>query len=127
MDYAWTDIPLCLRHEIAGYLPLRVQKVYHPSEKELVLAYGATSPLPGAVLEYARPFVGVANNKPDTPKVPSGVCLGLRNGLKAEPTGIRQESLDRILYFDFSGHDELGNSADYTLVLDAAGGKEAWP
>jgi predicted ribosome quality control (RQC) complex YloA/Tae2 family protein len=115
-----------IRHEIAGYLPLRVQKVYHPSEKELVLALWSNKSKLYLVLslEYARPFVGVANNKPDTPKVPSGVCLGLRKRLEGGTlTGIRQESLDRILYFDFSGHDELGNSADYTLVLDAAGGK----
>ena len=75
-------------------------------------------------LEHARPFVGITEDKPETPRVPSGICLGLRKRLEGGTLAqIRQESLDRILYLDFSGYDELGNTRDYTLVFDGAGGK----
>lgn len=115
-----------IRHEIAGYLPLKVQKIYHPSEKQLLFALWSYKCKLNLVLslEHARPFVGITEDKPETPRVPSGICLGLRKRLEGGTLAqIRQESLDRILYLDFSGYDELGNTRDYTLVFDGAGGK----
>jgi len=114
-----------IRHEIGRYLPLRVQKIYHPSEKELLFYLWSNKFKSHLVLslEKGRPFVGVADDKPETPRVPSGVCLGLRKRLEGGILQrIRQEGLDRILYFDFSGHDDFGNISDYNLVFDAAGG-----
>ena len=115
-----------IRHEIRGHLPLKVQKIYHPLGKELWFALWGHKLKSYLVLslEGARPFVGIAQHKPDTPRVPSGVCLGLRKRLEGGTLRqIRQEGLDRILYFDFSGHDELGNARDYTLIFDGAGGQ----
>ena len=115
-----------IRHEIAVHLPLKVQKIYHPSDKELLFAlWGHRIKLLLVLsLEQQQPFVGIAGAKPDTPRVPSGICLGLRKRLEGGTLRqVRQEGLDRILYFDFSGHDELGNVRDYTLVFDAAGGQ----
>lgn len=113
-----------IRLEMAKHLPLRVQKIYHPNEKELLFKLWSNTFRGYLLLSLSKehPFIGIISEKPQTPQIPSGLCLGLRKRLESGTLqSIRQESLDRVLYFDFSGRDNLGNLKDYTLVFDAAG------
>lgn len=113
-----------IRRELERYLPMKVQKIYHPSEKCLLISLWSREFKRGLVISLERntPFFGFINEKPEMPKIPSGTCLALRNRLEG---GIlhrtRQEGLDRIIYFDFTGRDTLGTLLEYTLVFDAAG------
>ena len=113
-----------IRHELARYLPMKVQKIYHLSDKELLFMLWSKHLKANLVLslENGLPFFGIIGDKPQAPEVPSGVCLGLRKRLEGGILNqIRQEGLDRVLYFDFSGYDDFRNREDYTLVFDAAG------
>lgn len=113
-----------IRQELTRYLPMRVQKIYHLSDKELLFMLWNKQLKVNLVLslENGSPFFGIVSEKPKAPKVPSGICLGLRKRLEGGMLHqVRQESLDRVIYFDFSGYDDFRNQEDFTLVFDAAG------
>lgn len=114
----------CILKELSGYLPLRVQKIQQPVTP--VLSFSVWSPEIRAKLvlslEGGLPFFGFSDERRENPKVPSGFCLGLRKRLEGGPlTAVRQEGLDRVVYLDFWGHDDFGNTALFTLVFDMAG------
>lgn len=114
----------CIRNELSGYLPMKVQKIQQPVSSLLVFSLWNRSCRSRLVLslEGGLPFFGFSRERRQNPKVPSGFCLGLRKRLEGGSlTAIRQESLDRVLYLDFTGHDDFGNSAPYMVVFDMAG------
>jgi predicted ribosome quality control (RQC) complex YloA/Tae2 family protein len=113
-----------IRSEIAGYLPLKVQKIHEPAPKELVISVWNASVRDRLVvsLEANRPFIGFSDERKENPAVPPGFCLGLRKRLEGgKLTSIGQHGLDRVLYLEFLGHDDFGNSAPYVLIVDMAG------
>lgn len=114
----------CIRKELSGYLPLKVQKIQQPSPPVLVFSLWNPSLRAKLVLslEGRLPFFGFSAERRENPKAPSGFCLGLRKRLEGGSlTAIGQESMDRVLYLDFTGHDDFGNAVPFTLVLDMAG------
>ncbi len=113
-----------IRSELNGYLPLRVQKIHQPAPKELVFSVWNSSVRDRLVLslEGNRPFFGFSDERKENPPVPSGFCLGLRKRLEGGSlVAINQHRLDRVLYLEFMGHDDLGDTVPYTIVLDMAG------
>lgn len=113
-----------IRSELSGYLPLKVQKIHQPRPKELVFSVWSFSIRDRLVmsLEGNRPFFGFSDERKANPPVPSGFCLGLRKRLEGGTlVSIDQHRLDRILFLEFLGHDDLGSAAPYVLVLDMAG------
>ncbi|MGI6632032.1 MAG: Rqc2 family fibronectin-binding protein [Bacillota bacterium] len=113
-----------IRSEISGYLPLKVQKIRQPAQKELVFSVWSASLRDRLVisLEGNRPFLGFSDERKENPSTPPGFCLGLRKRLEGgRLTGIRQHRMDRVLYLDFEGHDDFGNPAPFVLVFDLAG------
>jgi predicted ribosome quality control (RQC) complex YloA/Tae2 family protein len=113
-----------IRSEMAGYLPLRIQKVMQPKPKELVFQVWNASLRDRLVLslEANRPFFGFSDERQANPPVPPGFCLGLRKRLEgATLNSIGQHRLDRVLYLEFLGRDDLGNQVPYVLVMDLAG------
>jgi predicted ribosome quality control (RQC) complex YloA/Tae2 family protein len=113
-----------IRRDLERYLPMKVQKIYHPSGKELLFALWSREAKGDLVVsqEGNVPFLGFVSQRPEMPKVASGICIGLRNRLEGGVLHqVRQEGMDRIIYCDFTGHDDFGSPVEYTLVLDGAG------
>lgn len=113
-----------IRCEIGGYLPLKVQRVQQPGKKELALSLWSPSLRERLVLslEGNNPFFGFSDEKKENPPAPPGFCLALRKRLEGGVlTTVRQEGLDRVLYLDFDGRDDLGDATRFVLVFDMAG------
>jgi len=113
-----------IRCELAGYLPLKVQKIQQPGKRELVFSVWNPRIRERLVLSIGgqEPFFGFSDVKKENPAVPPGFCLGLRKRLEGgQLVALRQEGLDRVLYLDFEGHDDFGNIKHYVLVFDVAG------
>ena len=73
-----------IRSEISGYLPLKVQKIRQPAQKELVFSVWSASPRDRLVisLEGNRPFLGFSDERKENPSTP-WLLPGFRNALKA--------------------------------------------
>ncbi|MGI6643710.1 MAG: Rqc2 family fibronectin-binding protein [Bacillota bacterium] len=115
----------CIRKEVDGYLPLKVQKVYQPRTREVVFSLWGGQGFRSRLLlsiEPQRPYFGFTSEDLDNPKKPLGFCLGLRKRLEGGTlTGLDQESSDRVLYLRFLGRDDFGDRTLFTLVMDMAG------
>lgn len=115
-----------IRQSISGYLPAKVQRVYQPGKRQLIFHIWNQLIRERLVisLEPGKQFFGFSDEKPENPQSPPAFCLALRKRLEGGVLErIRQKSLDRVLYLDFSGHDDLGNVVGYTLVVDFAGAR----
>ena len=102
----------------------RVDKIHHPSKDTLVFTMRGRE---GSrkLLFSLRPqqaYVCLTAQRFENPPEPSMFCMLLRKRLTgAALVGIRQEGLDRLLYFDFSGTDDIGNPASHTLAAELFG------
>ena len=115
----------CLREELASRLPdARVDKVHQPSREELILSLrhrgGAEKVYLSARANSPRAhFTDVALENPASPPM---FCMLLRKRLTGgRLTAIRQEGLERALYFDFDCVNELGDIVRLTLAVEIMG------
>jgi len=102
----------------------RVDKIHHPTKHELVFTMrrreGSRRLL--FALHPQRARANLTGQRFDNPPQPSMFCMLLRRRLTgAALTGIGQEGLDRVLYFHFSGTDDIGDPAAHTLVAELFG------
>lgn len=113
-----------VQHDIQQHLPLKVQKIYHPNEREVVFALWSGE-FQGDLLissENNVPFLGFVNETREMPRTPSGACSKLRKHLEGGVlVSISQLGLDRVICFEFLGRDDLSSPCNYVLVFDAAG------
>lgn len=105
-------------------LDSRVDKVYQPSRDEVVLFLRGHSEsrrlLLSARVNSAR--VGFTEDTPENPKEPPMFCMLLRKKLTgAHLAAVRQPGLERLLCFDFSTFDELGDKTTLTLIAEVMG------
>lgn len=112
----------CLKEEIAEVaVGARVDKVYQPTREEIVLNLRSRN---GSfrLLMSARansPRVHFTQYTPENPPVPPMLCMLLRKHLTgAILTGIRQQELDRILFFDFDATNEIGDKVKLYLCIE---------
>lgn len=114
-----------IRYEIGKYLPLRIQKIGQPSRNEICLSVWNPGFRGRLVLSLApQPFFGMSPEKRGNLPGPPAFCVRLRKLLEGGTIeGVRQEGLDRVLYLDVTGRDDLSNRHEYTLVIDLAGRK----
>lgn len=111
-------------HEASIHLPLKVQKITQPDPLTVVFALWSKTFKGNLILSLTdnKPVVGFSDVRMKGPLNPSGFCLGLRKRLEGGILdALKQEGLDRVVYLEFTGHDDLGNQERYTLVLDGAG------
>ena len=113
----------CLKTELDGLLPgARVDKIYLPTDDELVLSLRSREHGALRLLLSARansPRVSLTHASFENPATPPMLCMLLRKRLGgAKLTGIRQEGLDRILYLDFEATNELGDLEKLTIVTE---------
>ncbi len=109
-----------LGHLIGG----RVDKISQPSREEVVIVFrthgGNCKLLISASAGSAR--VHITKKSIENPKVPPMFCMLLRKHLgNGRLLDIRQDGLERILYFDFEAMNELGDMVKVTLAVEIMG------
>ncbi|MCQ2463648.1 MAG: NFACT family protein [Clostridia bacterium] len=114
-----------IKKEIELYaVGAKVDKVYQPSRDEAVLLLrtrGGTYRLLFSIRADSARVQFIAEN-PDNPAVPPMLCMLLRKHLcGCTLTAVRQQELDRILYLDFDGTDEIGEKTSFVLCCELMG------
>ncbi|MGN0552388.1 MAG: NFACT family protein, partial [Oscillospiraceae bacterium] len=109
-----------LDHLIGG----RVDKIAQPSREEIIITMrtrGGTEKLMlSASANSAR--VHITKESVENPKVPPMFCMLLRKHFgNGKLLDIRQDGLERILYFDFEAMNELGDMVKVTLAAEIMG------
>lgn len=103
----------------------RVDKIYQPSKDELILFLRSKN-------NIKKLFISSRGNNsarihftkyvPENPKVPPMLCMLFRKKLcGAKLISVRQPSLERVLFLDFSAKTELAEPIKLTLVVEIMG------
>ena len=99
----------------------RIEKVHQPSKDELVFHLrtreGAYKLLISASANSPR--LHLISGAPENPSTPPMLCMLLRKHLTgAVITDIRQLGLDRAVFIDLAGTNEIGDAVTFTLCVE---------
>jgi predicted ribosome quality control (RQC) complex YloA/Tae2 family protein len=113
-----------VRREISFLESGRIDKINQTSKEELIITMRAKSGnhklLLSASPDSAR--VLLTDNVPENPKAPPMFCMLLRKHLGGgKLLSIRQDGLERVLFFDFESMNELGDMVKLTLAAEVMG------
>ncbi len=114
-----------LRQEIAAAAQnAKVDKIYQPNREELVLSlrtrYDTHKLLLSSRANSAR--VHFTAESIENPRQPPMLCMLLRKRLGgARLVQVRQNGLERVLFLDFDGYNELGDLTRMTLAVEIMG------
>lgn len=102
----------------------RVDKIHQPSREEIIINMrtqdGAKKLYMSSSADSAR--VHITEMNVDNPKVPPMFCMLLRKHLSGgKLIDIRQDILERILFFDFECTNELGDRVIITIAVEIMG------
>ncbi len=113
-----------IRQELLPWIDARIEKIHQPTREELILALrsriGGAKILLSCAADRAR--VHLTQITVENPKTPPMFCMLLRKRLgNGKLLNIRQDGLERVLYFDFSCVNELGDVVQLTLACEIMG------
>ena len=114
-----------VRNELLPLVGSRVDKVYQPSREEIVVSLrtlrdGVKKLIFSANSMSAR--VNLTAAAFENPQQPPMLCMLLRKHLGGgRLSAIRQDGLERILYFDFECTNEIGDAVTNTLIAEIMG------
>lgn len=113
-----------VKRELGVLIGGRVDKISQPSREEIVITFrtrgGNEKLLFSAAAGSAR--VNITKAAIENPKVPPMFCMLMRKHLgNGRLLDIRQDGLERILYFDFEAMNELGDMVKITLAAEIMG------
>ncbi len=114
-----------VKNELSPLIGSRVDKVYQPSREELVLSLrtfrdGTKKLIFSANSMSAR--VNLTEAAFENPQQPPMLCMLMRKHLGGgRLTAIRQDGLERIIYFDFECTNEIGDIVTNTLIAEIMG------
>lgn len=113
-----------VKRELGILIGGRVDKISQPSREEIVITFrtrgGNEKLLFSAAAGSAR--VNITKAAIENPKVPPMFCMLMRKHLgNGRLLDIRQDGLERILYFDFEAMNELGDMVKVTLAAEIMG------
>ena len=113
-----------VRQELSGLIGARVEKIHQPAREEILLSLrnleGSHKVLISASADRAR--VHLTEQNIDNPAAPPMFCMLLRKRLgSGKLLAIRQDGLERVLYFDFSCVNTLGDVVQLTLACEIMG------
>lgn len=99
----------------------RIEKIHQPSKDELVFHLrsreGAYKLLISASANSPR--LHLTANAPENPSTPPMLCMLFRKHLSsATITNIRQLGLDRVVFLDLAGTNEIGDAVTFTLCVE---------
>lgn len=114
----------CIKKEMDFLIGGRVDKISQPSREELIISIrtrgGMEKLLFSASAGSAR--VHITKEQPENPKVPPMFCMLMRKHLgNGRLLNIRQDGLERILFFDFEAMNELGDMVNITVAAEIMG------
>lgn len=114
-----------VKAELMMLIDSRVDKVYQPSREEIVITLrsmrdGSKKLILSANSVSAR--VNLTETAFDNPQQPPMFCMLMRKHLGGgRLTDIRQDGLERIIYFDFECVNEIGDIVTNTLAAEIMG------
>ncbi len=114
----------CVKKELDFLIGGRVDKIAQPSREEIIITMrtrgGTEKLLLSASANSAR--VHITKENVENPKAPPMFCMLLRKHFgNGRLLDIRQDGLERILYFDFEAMNELGDMVKVTLAAEIMG------
>lgn len=110
--------------EIADLLPLKIQKIYQPSSRELEMQIwgSGTRGILEIDISPTNPFLGLVTQKSQSPASPPAFCQWARKHLEGGLIhSLKQHRSDRIVFLELEGHDEFGSRVPYRLLIKFAG------
>lgn len=117
-----------VRGELSELVGSRIEKIFQPSREEVVISFrkpnsadrGAKRVIFSSNGSAAR--VNLTEAALENPPSPPMFCMLLRKHLgSGRLLGIRQDGLERILYFDFECVNEIGDIVTNTLIAEIMG------
>lgn len=117
-----------VREELSELVGSRIEKIFQPSREEVVISFrkpnssdrGAKRVIFSSNGSAAR--VNLTEAALENPPSPPMFCMLLRKHLgSGRLLGIRQDGLERILYFDFECVNEIGDIVTNTLIAEIMG------
>ncbi len=109
-----------VKNELQELVGGRIEKIYQPSREEIVISIRKKKLYISANAGSAR--VHITQKQPDNPQVPPMFCMLLRKKIgSGRLVEIRQDGLERILFFDFECVNELGDVVKITLACEIMG------
>ncbi|MBQ4626250.1 MAG: NFACT family protein, partial [Clostridia bacterium] len=111
-----------LKQELSQYvIGSRIEKIHQPSKDELVFHLRSREGAYRLLISASAnsPRLHLTANAPENPAVPPMLCMLLRKHLTgAVITDIRQLGLDRVVFIDLAGTNEIGDAVTFTLCVE---------
>lgn len=111
-----------IRSELAAAIcGCRIEKIHQPSKEELIFSLRSREGASKLLLSASAnsPRVHLTTRVPENPATPPMLCMLLRKHLTgAVITGIRQNGLDRTLFIDLAGTNDLGDAVTFTVCVE---------
>lgn len=113
-----------VKNELTPLIGGRIEKIHQPSREEIIISIrtrqGSKKLYISANAGSAR--VHITEKNVDNPQTPPMFCMFLRKRLgNGKLIDIRQDGLERILFFDFECVNELGDVVVITLACEIMG------
>lgn len=113
-----------VKNELSCLIGGRIEKIHQPSREEIIISIrtrqGSKKLYISANAGSAR--VHITQKNVDNPQTPPMFCMLLRKRLgNGKLLNIRQDGLERILFFDFECVNELGDIVTITLACEIMG------
>jgi predicted ribosome quality control (RQC) complex YloA/Tae2 family protein len=113
-----------VKRELEFLIGGKVDKVHQPSREELLISIRVKGGIYKLLIcvSASSSRVHVTNVNIDNPKTPTMFCMFMRKHLGGgKLVNIRQDGLERILFFDFECMNELGDMVTLTLACEIMG------
>ncbi|MBQ8015706.1 MAG: NFACT family protein [Clostridia bacterium] len=111
-----------LKQELSGYIiGSRIEKIHQPSKDELVFHLRSREGAYRLLISASAnsPRLHLTANAPENPATPPMLCMLFRKHLTgATITDIRQLGLDRVVFIDLAGTNEIGDAVTFTLCVE---------
>ena len=99
----------------------RIEKIHMPAKDELVFHLRSRDGAKKLFISASSsiPRINLTVSAPENPGTPPMLCMFLRKHLTGCVfTDLRQQGLDRVLFADLKGTDEIGDPVTFTLALE---------
>ncbi|MBR3817599.1 MAG: NFACT family protein [Clostridia bacterium] len=99
----------------------RIEKIHQPSKDELVFHLRSREGAYRLLISASAnsPRIHLTANAPENPATPPMLCMLFRKHLTgAVITDIRQLGLDRVVFLDLAGTNEIGDAVTFTLCVE---------
>ncbi|MBR5561677.1 MAG: NFACT family protein [Clostridia bacterium] len=111
-----------LKQELSRFIVgSRIEKIHQPSKDELVFHLRSREGVYRLLVSASAnsPRLHLTARAPENPAVPPMLCMLFRKHLTgAVITDIRQLGLDRVVFIDLAGTNEIGDAVTFTLCVE---------